>query len=355
MTAGKPIRIGDSLIGNGHPAFIIAEIGCNHNGSIEMAKELVEAAREAGCDCVKLTTFRTETFCSEKDKLFTYQSRGETITESMFSLFKRLEFDEAQWAEMTQFCKDAGVPVFSTIQDEVDLNLMVGLGLEAIKVGSDDFDHLDNLVLYAKTGLPLVLSKGMANQDEVDTVIDAVSPHTDKLIILHCVSIYPATPEQLNLRQIPALAARHPDIVWGFSDHSQGATAAITAVSLGAKVIEKHFTLDHDLEGPDHWFSADPQEMAQLVLRVRECEAALGDGVIAPHPDEVPSKAIMRRRVVAIRDLPAGARLEKEMVAFKRADNGVFLSDWPSIRGRELTCDVQADIGLELADFGEHE
>lgn len=349
--AGKSIRIGDRQIGNGHPTFIIAEIGCNHNGRVDLAKEMIVAAKEAGCDSVKFQTFTAETFCSEKDKQFTYQSCGKTVTESMFSMFKRLEFDNDQWAEVVQFCKDTQIPFFTTIQDESDLDLMTGLGLEAIKVGSDDFDHLDNLVHFAKTGLPLVLSKGMADQDEVDTVIKAVSPYTDQLIILHCVSLYPASPEHLNLRQIPALAARYPDVVWGFSDHSQGAMAAVVAVSLGAKVIEKHFTTDHDLEGPDHWFSADPSEMRELVQGVRNCEQALGDGTLAPHPDEVSSKSIMRRRVVAKRDLPSGTILEEDMVAFKRADNGVFLSDWPAIKGRELTRAVQADIGLELADL----
>src|SRR5262249_51378970 len=149
-------------------------------------------------------------------------------------------------------------------QDPPNLDMMLELGLKGIKVGSDDFDHLINLRRYAATGLPLIVSKGMADLGEVDRVIGAIRPINDKLAVLHCVSLYPAEPENLNMRQITTLKARYPDLVWGFSDHSQGTLASSSAVAIGAKVIEKHFTLDRDLPGPDHWFSMDVGQMKQL-------------------------------------------------------------------------------------------
>lgn len=344
------VEIAGRCIGADAPTFIIAEIGCNHNGDIKLAKEMVIAAKKAGCDCVKFQTFTAELFCSERDKMFTYTSQGKQITEPMFEMFKRLEFDRDQWAELIQFCDNNDITFFTTIQDPPDLGMMLELGLQAIKVGSDDFDHTENLVKFAATGLPLIISKGLADEKEVEGVLEIVTEHTDKLVVLHCVSLYPASAEYLNLRQIPVLAARYPNIVWGFSDHSIGSAAAATAVALGAKVIEKHFTTDHNLAGPDHWFSANPAEMEELVQAVRTTEMSLGNGIIAPHPEELKSKAVMRRRIVAARDLLCGEELDDGNVQFKRAEQGLFLSDWKQIKGRKMGRDLQSGTGIELKD-----
>ena len=347
----KTIRIGDRLVGTGQPAFIIAEAGANHNGDLSIAKELVRRAAEIGCDSIKFQTFSAEEFCADRAKTFTYQSRGKEVTESEYEMFKRFEFTREEWAELMAFCDEQGIFFFTTVQDPVNLEMMLELGLQCIKVGSDDFDHLVNLKRYARTGLPLIISKGMADLGEVDRVIRALRPHTDRLAVLHCVSLYPTDAARLNILQVPKLAGLYPDIVWGFSDHSQGPLASTLAVAQGAHIIEKHFTLDHGMEGPDHWFSMDVAEMAQMVRDIRFAEAALGDGEIAPSPGEEESRKIMRRRVVAKADLQPGAVLDESSVAFKRADSGSFITHWEMIEGRRLRTVKQTNQGIELQDI----
>jgi N,N'-diacetyllegionaminate synthase len=346
----KTLKIGDRLIGGEEPSFVIAEAGANHNGDLGMAKELCRKAKEAGCDSVKFQTFSAESFCVDKQKMFTYFSQGQEVAESEFALFKRLEFTSAQWVELMAYCDEIDILFFTTIQDPPNLDMMLELGLKAIKVGSDDFTYLQNLEQYAQADLPLILSKGMSDLLEVDRVVRHLSPLTDKLAILHCVSLYPTDPKLLNINQIPALAARYPDIVWGFSDHSQGTLASTMAVTLGAKIIEKHFTLDHDLPGPDHWFSMNPAEMANLVESIRFAEDALGTGEIAPSTQELEIKKIMRRRAIARHHLSVGTKLDDESVDFKRADAGCFVEDWEQIQGKTLRVAKIAGEGIDAED-----
>lgn len=349
--AGKTMEIGGRLVGAGQPAFIIAEISQNHCGDLSKAKELIEAAKETGCDCAKFQTFTAEEMCADRSKMFTYLSQGKEVTESEFDLHKRYEFNDDQWAEIIGHCAKVGIPFMTTVQDPPNLDLMLKLGINAIKVGSDDFDHLHNLELYAATGLPMILSKGMADLAEVDKVVRFMRPRTDKLAIMHCVSLYPTDAQDLNLRQIETLSSLYPDIVWGFSDHSEGPLASTLAVSLGAKVIEKHFTLDHDLPGPDHWFSMDVNQMAQMVRDIRFTEAAMGSGEVVPAPGEAREREIRRRRLVAKTDLEPGAVLGEDTVAFKRADEGIFVADWERVKGSALRESKSANEGIRLADI----
>jgi len=346
----KAVAFGDRLVGEGHPAFIIAEASINHNREVSLAKEMVSAAKEIGCDCIKFQAFTADTLYADKEATITYQSQGEAITESEHALFTRLAFNPDEWAEITAECKKQDIFFLATIQDLVDLKMMMPLGLQAIKVGSDDFDHPVNLKIYAETGLPLIVSKGMADMAEVDRVITSLMPLTDKLLAMHCVSLYPSDPQYLNLRQIPHLASLYPDVIWGFSDHSQGTIASTMAVGLGARMIEKHFTLDHDLPGPDHWFSMDVDEMGQLVRDIRFCEAAMGDGQISPSAEELKSKQVMRRRLVAKTDLEPGAVLDEDTVTFKRSTYGSFIGNWEQIKGHRLANPRKADQGIDLAD-----
>ncbi|WP_339859730.1 N-acetylneuraminate synthase family protein [Thalassospira alkalitolerans] len=345
---GKTIEIGGRKIGSGQPAFVIAEISQNHCGELSMAKELVDAAKECGCDCAKFQTFTAEEMCADRSKMFTYLSQGKEVTESEFDLHKRFEFTQDEWAELIEYCGKVGIPFMTTIQDPPNLTQMLKLGINAIKVGSDDFDHLPNLDIYTKSGLPIIMSKGMANLAEVDKVVRFMRERTDRLAIMHCVSIYPTASSSLNLNQIKTLALLYPDIVWGFSDHSEGALASILAVANGAKVIEKHFTLDHDLPGPDHWFSANPVAMKELVDGIRFAEDAMGSGDVVPAPGEAREREIRRRRIVAKKDIKRGQILDENNVAFKRSDDGLFVSDWGLIIGSKVRKDLAANNGIEL-------
>lgn len=353
MGSAARLKIGNRLIGDGCPVFVMAEAGANHNGELALAKKLVVAAKEAGADCIKFQTFTAEEFCADRSKTFTYRSQGKLVTESEFEMFKRLEFTREEWRELMSFCIEQDIMFLTTVQDPVNLNMMLELGLLGIKIGSDDFDHLVNMRRYAATGLPLVISKGMANLEEVDCVLSEIAPvATGGLAVLHCVSLYPSDAHHLNLRQIQTLRQKYPGVVWGFSDHSPSTVAPAVAVSLGAAIIEKHFTLDHDLPGPDHWFSLDPRELKEMVANIRFAEAALGSGKVELSDGEAISKKIMRRRVLAGADMPAGATLSEDNVVFKRADHGAYAGDWPSLQGKRLLKAKSRLDPIELSEVG---
>ena len=343
-------KIGEKNVGDEYPAFIIAEATQNHNGDINLAKELIVSAKEIGCDCIKFQTFTTEEFCADKKKIFTYYSQGKEVSESEYEMFKRYEFTAEEWKEIIEFCNKTGILFLTTVQDPVNLELMLGLGLQGIKVGSDDFDHLVNLKLFAKTGLPLIISKGMSDLEDIKRTIGALLPINKRVAVLHCVSVYPCDADTLNLNQIQKLKNLYPEIVWGFSDHTQGTLASVLAVSMGAKIIEKHFTLDKNMAGPDHWFSMDVSDMARLVKEIRYAEAAFGNGEIILAPGEAKSRGTMRRRVVAKKNITRGTVLNEDTVAFKRADKGCFLKDWDLIEGNKINNDKKMNQGITLED-----
>jgi sialic acid synthase SpsE len=345
------MKIGSRLIGESHPVFVMAEAGANHNGELALAKELVDVAKAAGADCVKFQTFTADEFCADRTKTFTYFSQGKEVTESEYEMFRRLEFTREEWAELMAYCDQQGIMFLTTVQDPANLEMMQELGLLAIKVGSDDFDHLPNLRAFADTGLPLIISKGMADAKEVDKVVGDLKNRCKNLGVLHCASLYPSDPEHLNLAQIPALQLRHPEVVWGFSDHSRSTVAPALAVALGARIIEKHFTRSHDLPGPDHWFSMDPKELTEMVANIRFAEAAQGNGLIVPNVEEEKSRTIMRRRIIARDDLPAGTVLDDSTVTFKRAKQGLYVGDWDAVFGRTLGTAKAAAEGISAEDL----
>lgn len=330
------MKINNKLIGD-KSVFIIAEVGANHNGDLGLAKDLILAAKRAGADCVKFQTYTTEEFCLDREKQFTYYSQGKKVVESEFEMFKRLEFSYDEWQSLMSYCDQNEITFLTTIQDPSNLLMMKNLGLQGIKVGSDDFDHLVNLKYYASSGLPLILSKGMSDHAEVDRVIKEIQPISRAgIAILHCVSLYPASPEHLNLSQISSLKQLYPEIIWGFSDHSQSVIVPSLAVMLGAKIIEKHFTLDKNLPGPDHWFSLNEPEFMEMVENIRLAEKSLGSGQICITNEEMNAKKIMRRRIIAKNNLVEGDVLSLDNVVFRRADNGIFAGDWFQIEGKRL-------------------
>ena len=344
-------KIGNKEIGDNQPSFIVAEIGANHNGDINLAKKLILEAKSIDCDCVKFQTYKTEDFCVDKKKQFTYFSKGKKITESEFEMFKRLEFNNSEWREIFNFCLKEKIIFFTTIQDIKSLKLMLSLGIPAIKVGSDDFDFIINLKEYAKTGLPLILSRGMSGLGEIDETINSLRTITNKLAVLHCISEYPVKNENINLRQLTSLINLYPDIIWGFSDHSIGTQASCAAVVLGAKIIEKHFTLSHDLDGPDHWFSADTNEMKKLIKDIRITEKSLGSSIVKRTKNEYKSKLIMRRKIVTTQDLSKNSILRNNNVYFKRFDVGISVKLWDKIKGKRINKSIKKNKGIKFKDI----
>ena len=294
------IRIGSHEIGLAR-SFVIAEAGINHNGSLEQALAMIDAAKVAGADAVKFQTFRAEEFVTDRKAVYTYHSQGRDITEPMIDLFKRHEFPASGWRAIKKKCDDTGIVFLSTPQNRGDLELLLEIGVPAIKIGSDDFNNLPLVRDYAEAGLPLLLSCGMADIGEIQETLGAARAFdSGKVILLLCTSQYPTPPDDANMRRLTTLAAAFPGLTLGFSDHTQGATAACMAVAFGAVVFEKHFTLNHDLPGPDHWFSEDSAGMAAWVAAIREARSMLGTPYLRATAAEESIKLIARRSVVSM-------------------------------------------------------
>lgn len=332
----QPLTIDGRPIGAGAPAFVIAEVGVNHNGDPALAARMVDAIADAGADCVKFQTFSAEEFVSNPDDTYEYESQGRRVRESMLEMFQRLELKREEFRTLFARARARGLVPLSTPTDRDAVDLLDELGAGAFKVGSDDLVYTPFLEYVADKGKPVILSTGMADEADVARAVAAVRGRgNDRIVLLHCVSSYPTPPAELNLRKIETLRSRFGVHV-GFSDHSDGILAAGTAVGLGACVVEKHFTLDRNLPGPDHRFSADPAELAALVRRVREVETTLGEPAIVPTAPEREMAKLARRSIVAARDLPAGHRLAAADLAYKRPGTGLMPYRTVEVLGRRL-------------------
>lgn len=322
------IKIGKKTIGDNCPVFIVAELGINHNGSVARAKKMILAANQAGADAVKIQSFITEDFVGDKNLTYTYKSQGRTVTESQYKMFKRVEINEIMQAELFKYAKKIGMIIFSTPQDNsfklVDFLCGGKINTPMIKVGSDNLANLKTLAYYAKKKKPMIISTGMATQSEVrDAVRTIKRPGNNQIIILKCTSLYPTPPSQANLAQIKTLQKAFKDCLIGFSDHTQGTTAAVIATILGAVMIEKHFTLDHNLPGPDHWFAADVKELTLLVKEVRAAEKMLGRPDLILSKDEIEIKNIARCSVRAVGEIKRGQRITAFDLECKRPGTGL--------------------------------
>lgn len=311
-------------MGNDEPCFIVAEVGINHNGDVNSAKKMIDVAKECGVDAVKFQTFIAEEFVSNPDETYTYKSQGKLVTESMLKMFKRYEFSEGEWKEIFNYCKNMNIICFSTPQNPSDLDFLLKIvDLLIIKVGSDDLTNLELLKYYASKNKPMIISAGMAFISEIEDAIEIIREKgNNDLVVLHCISSYPTEAEEVNLRRMLTIRQAF-DVAVGFSDHTIGNIAATAAIALGAKVIEKHFTLDKNLPGPDHWFSSDPKELSQLVQAIRYTEKSLGNYVIKPTPKEIEMRKIARRSIVAARDIKKGEIITPEALCVKRPGTGL--------------------------------
>ncbi|EDU36131.1 N-acetylneuraminate synthase family protein [Clostridium sporogenes] len=318
------IKINDyKYIGENQPCFIIAEAGINHNGDINIAKKMIDAAKECGVDAIKFQTFKAEEFISNKNETYTYKSQGKEITESMYQMFKRYEFTKEEWIEIANYCSEKNVIFFSTPQNPSDLDFLIEIvDLPIIKVGADDLTNLELMSYYASKDKPMIISAGMAYISEIEDAVEAIRKDNNKLVILHCVSSYPAEAEEVNLRKMNTIKQAF-EVITGFSDHTIGTTAAVGAVALGAKVIEKHFTLDKNMVGPDHWFSSDTKELKKLVNDIRYIEKSLGSSQVKPTGKEIEMRKIARRSIVATRDLKVGDVIEERKLDYKRPGSGL--------------------------------
>ncbi|WP_252250250.1 N-acetylneuraminate synthase family protein [Clostridium sp. ZBS13] len=346
----KKIKVNDyRYIGNDEPCFIIAEAGINHNGDIDIAKKMIDIAKECGVDAIKFQTFKAEEFISNKKEMYTYKSQGKEITESMYEMFKRYEFTKSEWLEIASYCNDKDIIFFSTPQNPSDLDFLLQIvELPVIKVGADDLTNLELMSYYASKSKPMIISAGMAYISEIEDAVEVIrKENNEELIILHCVSSYPAGAEEVNLNKMNTI--KHAfEVITGFSDHTIGTTASIGAVTLGAKVIEKHFTLDKNMNGPDHWFSSDAEEIKKLVNDIRYIERALGSSQVKPTKNELETRKVGRRSIVAAGNIKKGDTLTEELLIFKRPGTGINPKFKKMLVGRTAKCNINID---EVIDF----
>jgi N-acetylneuraminate synthase/N,N'-diacetyllegionaminate synthase len=351
MTFSKEINIGNYKIGKNEPCFIAAEIGINHNGSMDLAKRAIKAAKEAGASGVKFQNYKTEDFIQDRELTYTYKSKGKLITESQWEMFKRYELSSEQLFELKKYSDELGVLFFTTPTSKDGILDVQKIGSPLIKNGSDFLTNLELIKMMAETGLPTVLSTGMATVDEIEDAVNTFKQADGhKLILLHCTSTYPAPARDINLKKISTLADTF-NCLSGFSDHSEGTEAAIGAKIMGACFIEKHFTLDKNLSGPDHYFSSDPEEFENLVNSVRYIEAAMGESELGPSLSEKESRLQYRLSCVAVENLCAGTVLKREHIKFGRPGTGILPKNVDLLVNRVLKKDISQGKRFDLNDL----
>lgn len=346
------IRAGDRTLGAGSPCLVIAEVGINHNGDMSLARECIEAAAKAGADAVKFQNYRTEDFISDRSLSISYLSQGRQVTEPQYDLFKRCEISSDDLAMLKAECDRRGVMFMSTPTNPEGVHALLAAGVRVLKNGSDYLSHLPLIRCMGETGLPLLLSTGMATRQDIDEAVAAFrSTGNDQLVLLHCTSVYPTPPAETNLSRMRALAEAYGCLV-GFSDHTSGTAAACAAVAMGACVVEKHFTLDRKLSGPDHHFSMDPAELGELVSAIRRVELTMGSPDIAPSGSEAASRSDYRLSCVAAEALRAGKSLAETDIAFRRPGVGLRPALAHELLGRRLRRDVPKGHVFAEEDFG---
>jgi len=347
----KPFEISEHKIGPGHPTLVIAEAGVNHNGQLPLAKQLVDIALDAGADAVKFQTFRATQLTSPSATKANYQKQTTAPGESQLEMLRQLELSEDAFRELQNYCQSRGIIFLSTAFDERSVDFLAGLHVPAFKIPSGEITNSPLLEHVAAKGKPVILSTGMATLAEIDQAMRSLEESgASQIALLHCVSEYPADVSTMNLRAMASLSHCF-GVPVGLSDHSMGLEVPIAAVALGASIIEKHFTSDKSLPGPDHSASLEPGELKMLVTAIRNVEVALGDGVKQPTPEELRNAAVVRRSLVAAVDLQAGTSLERSMVAFKRPGTGISVHILPYLLGRRLRHGVEAGAMLELGMF----
>ena len=324
---------------------IIAEAGVNHNGELSRARALVAQAAAAGADLVKFQTFVTSKLIAPQAPKAAYQLDTTDPGESQFDMVRKLELSKADHDVLLAECRQHGIGFFSTAFDTDSFDMLLALGLDQVKVPSGEITNLPFLRYIARPGLPVILSTGMCNLGDIEAAIDVLEEaglRRDQITVLHCNTEYPTPMQDVNLRAMANLG-RALGVQVGYSDHTRGIEVAIAAVALGACVIEKHFTLDRSLPGPDHQASLEPDELKAMVSAIRNIEQALGDGIKRPTPSEHKNRAIARKSLVAARPIAAGELFSAANLTAKRPGTGLSPMRWDEMIGRPAPRAFAAD------------
>jgi len=330
--------------------YIIAEAGVNHNGSVDIAKRMIDVAVRSGADAVKFQTFMPEEIACKDAPKAKYQERTTGSKESQFDMLKRLALDDDAHRKLIGYCSRKGIAFLSSPFDIQSIGLLNGLGLKVFKIPSGEITNLPYLQKIGSLKKKIIMSTGMAYTREIDRALKAlIKAGTAKknITLLHCNTEYPTPFEDVNLLAMTAMKKRF-GVQVGYSDHTPGLETAIAAVALGAEVIEKHFTLDRGMKGPDHRASLEPKELAAMVAAIRNIEKALGDRIKRPSPSETRNRAVARKSIVASRDIRKGEVFSEENITTKRPGTGLDPMMWYKVIGKKAKRNLKADELIEV-------
>jgi N,N'-diacetyllegionaminate synthase len=348
MVKLSTIQIGDRAVGDGQPCYIIAEAGVNHNGDIALAKQLVDIAVTAGTNAVKFQTFRAEQVVTPSAPKAPYQMLATDAAESQLDMIRKLELSAEAHQELFVYCADKGITFLSSPFDYESAALLDRLGVEAIKVPSGEITNTPFLKYVAEFRKPILLSTGMSTLADVERAVDTIrGAANNSIVLLHCVSSYPAPTADVNLRAMRTLRSAF-GVPTGYSDHTLDPDISIAAVAMGACVIEKHFTVDRKLTGPDHKASLEPDELNALVARIRNVETAMGDGRKCSAECESTTADVARKSLVAARDIAKGETMTDDMIAARRPGTGLSPYLGEKLVGRRAAQDISAGTLLDF-------
>lgn len=327
--------------------YIIAEAGVNHNGSFELACKLVDAAKEAGVDCIKFQTFKSANLVSHTAPKADYQKKT-TGDSSQQDMLKKLELSYDEFLRLKDYCDSKEICFLSTPFDFDSIDFLNTIDMPFWKVPSGEVTNLPYLLAIAKTGKPVVMSTGMCEMDEIRAAVDVLEQNgTPEVTLLHCNTEYPTPFEDVNLRAMLTMKEAF-GLKVGYSDHTKGIEVPVAAAALGAEVIEKHFTLDRTMEGPDHKASLEPDELTAMVSSIRHIEKALGSGEKTPSPSETKNRPVARKSIVARTEIKAGETFTEENITVKRPGSGISPMKWFEILGTKAVRDFAPDEMIEL-------
>jgi N,N'-diacetyllegionaminate synthase len=324
--------------------YIIAEAGVNHNGQIDLAYKLCDAAKAAGVDAIKFQTWKTENIVTKEAPLATYQENNiESKTDSQFEMLKKLELSYNEFIKIQEYCISIGLRFLSTPDDEESLEFLSGLNLDFLKIGSGEVTNIPYLRKIGAKKQPVVLSTGMSNLGDVERAYnELIAAGAASIVLLHCTTNYPCPMDEVNLTAMQTLKEAFKCNV-GYSDHTLGIEVTTAAVAMGATMIEKHFTLDTSMEGPDHKASLDPQELKDMVKAIRNIEVALGDGIKRPNKSEQEISKVVLKSIVSNRFIAKGEILTEDNMTVKRTSHGIPATLWDSVIGKKAARDFEPD------------
>lgn len=327
---------------------IIAEAGVNHNGKLDLALKLCDAAKESGADVVKFQTWKTEKIITQTVAQAAYQTENTGKTESQFDMLKHLELSYDDFRTIKEHCDKIGIQFASTGDEEESLDFLISLGIPFIKIGSGEITNIPYLRVMGSKKFPIIISSGMSTLAEVDTALTELrNAGATDITLLHCTTSYPCPMTDVNLNAMLTLKDAFK-IPVGYSDHTEGIEVPIAAVAMGAKVIEKHFTLDKKMEGPDHLASTEPAEFKKMVDSIRNIEKAFGNGEKIPTKGEIDISKVVLKRCVASKKIKAGDIFNENNLTVKRNDKGLPAKYWDLLVGKKATKEYEIDEAVEL-------